>query len=450
MQTIICLRHQAYKLVVILFLISCSNYKEIAVNSMNCEERIEAINSINNQEELKEVFRNNLMPHNSCTNSVRIAVIKKIQDQDFLKEIVKTFREGSWGAGKSIREAAIKNITDQDFLKMLFYNDSFYNVDNDTRRTFLNRMSLQRIIVKAIKDQDILFEIANNYRVDESIKETVVELIKDENYLKEIVRNAFYISVRESALEKINDHDFLKEIAENIEINYTVRIKAFNRIKDPDLNFMLRLIKNDVPYLTMIKDDVPHRNDIRVEVVKRIKDQSILLMIAKGINSKEIYGSENIFLGYSCQKVAISKLNNLEALIEIAQATSGHRAEAARRVQCLLNGNTCGNFYSYSKGDFHVDDLVVFLLEPEIIERHGLIRLDITYQQERARYKENHHLTVINFTIKLFNTEEKMILDKEYIAIPPKYHEEFDLWAKRKTRKAKLDYDELRRLLLNM
>lgn len=286
-------------------------------------------------------------------------------------------------------------------------------------------------------------EIAINDEYSIQTRLDAIEKITDQAFLIEIFKNEKERNiVRKTALEGITNQAFLIEIFKN-DRNYFFRSAAVEGIIDQAI--LTGIVKNE-------KED----NSVRRSAVKGIIDQDFLYEIAKSSKEKNHFLFRNIN-GFC--KYAIWNMTNLENLVILAQTHPEHRVklEAATRIQVILDPNYSYKYYKYGANiNQDMKELMLNLLHPLVFNHYGLLKLYFRTTTRHKKYTQHglpdnrdfYVVTIIDYFIIIENLNGKRILERNFVFVP-QGKEGFKGFEKTKTRKAKIDYDEIQKQLLN-
>lgn len=357
------------------------------------------------------------------------------------------------------RRASIELISDQSFLtKIALEDDSLYVRD---------------LAAKKLSDQDILYQLVLN---DKSIavRSSAVHRITNPEFLAEIVSNNESATIRSLAAKRITDQNLLHKIAkqdsnENVRKEAVINITNQELLKDftkPKTPFIVRscAIRNitDQNYLfdIALKDE---NFQIRKIAAETINDQNLLSQIVSQKPDPAAINDQNEASQFLAQyydkqvKIkAISKINDIHLLISIFQDNKKHTRKlawaAAKRIYILNNPS-----------DKYPDDTIVrlmeILLDPLIIERYGLLILEVKRSgtsQNYGSYKTGlATLIVTDYKVTIKDSNGDILFEKTLVTNPPENEEKFygtkgtlTTLYNLKTRSAKVPYDEIRDYLL--
>jgi hypothetical protein len=333
---------------------SCKKLAKIAKNSANLNERMEAVDKINDKSVLTDIARNPKYYNNVESNTawkIRIAAAQKINDTSFINDCAKRLaktsvvdlkvhqklieiitdqsilryiaKKGYW---PEVRDAAIKKLTDQikkltdqNLLKKIAENDEYFE--------------LRFAAIEMITDQSFLYDIAiKSYRYNRMMSEVAINTITNQSVLADIVKNSTIKEQKEYAFKKITDQSVLIDIAK---INKDMRHAALKNITDQ--SFLIDIFENDKDmryevlenitdqsFLNEIANNGKVDNYVREAAVKKINEQSVLIKIAK--NDKE---------DYRVREAALENITDQNVLIEIAKngkADNSVREAAVKKI----------------------------------------------------------------------------------------------------------------------
>jgi hypothetical protein len=216
-------------------------------------------------------------------------------------------------------------------------------------------------------------------------------------------------------VEQITDQDLLIDIAQT-DKSAKVRKDAVERITNQDV--LIKVAQTD------------KSGQVRKAAVERITNQDVLIEVVQTDRSGQ------------ARKAAVERITDQDFLIEVAQTDHSYAVQlaAARTIQYLLDRNQYTDYKNIKKD---VAKLMLFLLDPPIIERHGLIKLDIkTEVVEKSFDPSGRYIgSATNYSIKIKALSGKTILERRFIAPPPVNSETTE------HRVATIDYDRIMILL---
>jgi len=217
----------------------------------------------------------------------------------------------------------------------------------------------------------------------------------DDNNGKNDVEDAYLV-------DQISDQDSLLKVAQT-DKSSSVRMDAVERLTDQDV--LIDIAQTD------------KSRKVRKAAVERITDQDFLIRAAHTDKSVKV------------RKAAVERITDKDVLIEVAQMDKSYQIQlaAARTVQYVLDKK---QFPDYLNIKEDVANLMLFLLDPVIIGRHGLLKMEIETDR--------------NYIVKIKTLSGDTILKRTFVTTTDNA-ETFAGTTKYKD--AKIDYEGIKTLL---
>lgn len=201
---------------------------EIAKNNADEGIRRNAVEKVHDQETLKYVVEND------DNEFVRENAVRNITNEELLIDI-------ALNGNESIRRIAVgnPNLTNQEVLKKIVLNDevrvssvainkisdttsfsenelrNLYFKNPDKKKVYTSHKDIRLFAVKRITDEDLLFDIANNYNEKIPIRIAAVENpnFKDESRLIELTKWGYEVVC--AVIQKLTDKDTLVKLSQD-------------------------------------------------------------------------------------------------------------------------------------------------------------------------------------------------------------------------------------------
>lgn len=261
---------------------------KIAMNDISGEVRSEAVKKLSNKTILTNIF------NNDKNNQVRIAALKNITNQKILVYYAKNDKD------KYIRKAAVTNLKDQSVLADIAISDE----DDYVRKTALEKLD-------TLQWQNLLASIVKNDKEYNSIRKVALkklDTIQWQNLFSDIVKNnSEYYSLRYEALIRVDKNKLQNLLADVAKTDLTNRYSDI-KFREKVLNGLDPTLWQNLFGDIVMNDEIDY--DIRIEAFNKIIDQKIIADIV--VKYSEDY-DDYIFTS------ALDKINYQELLTYIAK-----------------------------------------------------------------------------------------------------------------------------------
>jgi hypothetical protein len=118
-----------------------------------------------------------------------------------------------------LRKKVVKHIKDQNILFNIALTDDHY----DIRAEAINKIEDDLDLIKILEETGVLF-----------LRLNLIRKIKDKNFLRDVVLNDPDYDVRRTALEKLNDDDLLIKVVK-FDDSWVVRLAATKKIRSKEV-----------------------------------------------------------------------------------------------------------------------------------------------------------------------------------------------------------------------
>lgn len=289
-------------------------------------------------------------------------------------------------------------------------------------------------VVNQLTDQDVLLRVAQAAETDRGFR-AAINRITNQDYLFGLAMTVRPDSIKKDVVERITNQAYLSEIAgAEAAMPFSARMAAAQRVSDQNFLFEVARSATDLSVLG--------------EVVGRITNEEFLLHIARSSGS------------YSIRQDAVRRLGDLDSLIEIAQKdvvfsdvaerlrTKPYpysvQLEAANRAQCLLGRQHADIECIEDCSEEPCSVLALMVLDPLIVERHGLVIVEIETSERSFRYTGSNLVIIEDYAVTITDSKGDVVLDRTFASDSPADVEIFRRRQGRgveKKRRSRIDYN---------
>ena len=293
------------------------------------EKKIEKIMNIKNIEKQKRAFLK--LYNKQSDEAVRIDLIKYLSDQEILADIASNHPNNEF------RKEAVKFVSDQKTLRQIIDNEQedlvlYGAVSGLTDQNHLAELALssenKQIRFSAVcnlTDQEVLASVAAKAEEDDILRIVAIEKLTDQNMLEKIFMDNEDDDIRCAVIKRATNRAFLNKIRneggldvslaareryEELPVDDSCPQSLVEAVLDSDISMAQRMdaVRKITDQDVLIELSGPENDlepELRVKIIRFIKDQAVLLKIVYSDESDRI------------KMAAMSRLKSQEDILSI-------------------------------------------------------------------------------------------------------------------------------------